>query len=36
MKHAAKWITNRAVEAWLFWHYDLHGWAEQVGRSLRR
>lgn len=31
-----KWLNDRAVEAWLFWHYDLFTWAERFGRSLRR
>jgi hypothetical protein len=36
MKHAISWLRDRAVEAWLFWHYDLHRWAKRLGESLRR
>jgi hypothetical protein len=36
MKHAVRWLNARAVEAWLFFHYDIGDLAERLGRSLRR
>lgn len=36
IKHAARWLNDRAVEAWLFFRYDISDLAERLGRSLRR
>jgi hypothetical protein len=36
MKHAARWLSDRAVEAWLFFHYDISDLAERFGKSLKR